>query len=41
MNRPITISIVDDQSELREKIASFLDSMPGMKCLSSYSIEHN
>lgn len=37
VNRPITISIVDDQSELREKIASFLDSMPGLKCLSSYS----
>ena len=37
MSNPITISIVDDQSELREKIASFLDSMEGLKCLSSYT----
>jgi DNA-binding NarL/FixJ family response regulator len=37
MNKPITISIVDDQAELREKIAAFLDSMEGLKCLSSYA----
>jgi DNA-binding NarL/FixJ family response regulator len=37
MSAPIKISIVDDQSELREKIASFLDSSPGLKCLSSYA----
>jgi len=37
MNKPITISIVDDQAELREKIAAFLDSMEGLKGLSSYA----
>jgi len=37
VSTPITISIVDDQSELCEKIASFLDSMAGLKCLSSYA----
>jgi DNA-binding NarL/FixJ family response regulator len=37
MSKPITISIVDDQSDLREKIASFLDSIPGLKCLSNYA----
>jgi DNA-binding NarL/FixJ family response regulator len=34
MSQPITISIVDDQAELRDKIAAFLDSMEGLKCLS-------
>ncbi|MGA2747235.1 MAG: response regulator transcription factor [Verrucomicrobiota bacterium] len=37
MSNPITISIVDDQSELCEKIAAFLHSMAGFKCLSSYA----
>jgi DNA-binding NarL/FixJ family response regulator len=37
MSAPVTISIVDDQSELREKIASFLDSTAGLKCLSGYA----
>jgi DNA-binding NarL/FixJ family response regulator len=37
MNKQITISIVDDQAELRDKIAAFLDSMPGLKCLSNYA----
>jgi DNA-binding NarL/FixJ family response regulator len=37
MSKPITISIVDDQSDLREKIAAFLDSMEGLRCLSSYA----
>ena len=37
MNKPITISIVDDQVELRDKIATFLDSMPGLECVSKYA----
>jgi DNA-binding NarL/FixJ family response regulator len=37
VSKPITISIVDDQSELREKIAAFLDSLAGLKCVSSYA----
>src|SRR5580698_8775499 len=37
MSKSITISIVDDQAELRDKIASFLGSMPGLKCLSGYA----
>jgi DNA-binding NarL/FixJ family response regulator len=37
MSNPITISIVDDQAELRDKIAAFLDSMPDLKCLSCYA----
>jgi DNA-binding NarL/FixJ family response regulator len=37
MNRTITISIVDDQSELREKIAAFLTTTPGFRCVSGYA----
>jgi DNA-binding NarL/FixJ family response regulator len=37
MNKHITISIVDDESELCEKIESFLNTMPGLKCLSNYA----
>jgi DNA-binding NarL/FixJ family response regulator len=33
---PITISIIDDQAELRDKILAFLDSMPALKCISGY-----
>ncbi len=37
MSKPITISIVDDQIEMREKIAAFLGSMPDLKCVSGYA----
>jgi len=37
MSEPITIAIVDDQAELRDKIAAFLGSMPGLKCVSSHA----
>jgi DNA-binding NarL/FixJ family response regulator len=37
MSKQITISIVDDQPELRDKIAAFLNSIPGLKCLSGYA----
>lgn len=33
----ISISIVDDEKELRESIATFLDGSPGFRCISSYS----
>ena len=33
----ISISIVDDEKELRESIATFLDGSPGFRCVSSYS----
>jgi DNA-binding NarL/FixJ family response regulator len=33
----ITISIVDDEKELRKSITTFLDGTPGFKCVSSYS----
>jgi DNA-binding NarL/FixJ family response regulator len=36
MRMPITISIIDDQAELRDKILAFLDSMPALKCISGY-----
>jgi DNA-binding NarL/FixJ family response regulator len=36
LNKNITISIVDDQAEMRDKITAFLDSMPGLKCVSQY-----
>jgi response regulator of citrate/malate metabolism len=32
----ITVSIVDDESKLRESIATFVDGSPGFKCVSSY-----
>lgn len=37
MNNPIKVSIVDDQADLRENIAGFLDAAPGFKCVSAYS----
>ena len=33
----ISISIVDDEKELRESITTFVDGSPGFRCLSSYS----
>jgi DNA-binding NarL/FixJ family response regulator len=32
----ITVSIVDDESKLRESIATFVDGSSGFKCVSSY-----
>jgi DNA-binding NarL/FixJ family response regulator len=37
MSKNITISIVDDQAELCEKIEAFLTAKPGLKCLSNYA----
>lgn len=36
MKKPIIISIVDDDADLREKIAAFLNAVPGFKCLPGY-----
>lgn len=33
----ISISIVDDEKELRESITTFVDGSPGFRCVSSYS----
>jgi DNA-binding NarL/FixJ family response regulator len=33
----ITISIVDDDKDLRQSIASFVDGTPGFRCVSAYS----
>ena len=32
----ITISIVDDEKELRESIRAFIDGSPGFRCVSAY-----
>ncbi|MFO1478105.1 MAG: response regulator transcription factor [Verrucomicrobiota bacterium] len=32
----ITVSIVDDEKELRESITTFINGTPGFKCLSAY-----
>jgi DNA-binding NarL/FixJ family response regulator len=32
----ISVSIVDDEKELRESIATFVDGSPGFKCVSAY-----
>ncbi len=37
MNRPITISIVDDSSDLRENIGGYLGAFPEFRCVSSYA----
>jgi DNA-binding NarL/FixJ family response regulator len=37
MNKIITISIVDDSPDLRENIAGYLNSAPGMRCLNCYA----
>ena len=33
----ISVSIVDDEKELRQSIATFVDGTPGFKCVSTYS----
>jgi len=33
----ISVSIVDDEKELRESIQTFVDGSPGFRCVSSYS----
>jgi len=33
----ISVSIVDDEKELRESIATFVNGSPGFRCVSSYS----
>jgi DNA-binding NarL/FixJ family response regulator len=33
----ITVSIVDDEKELRQSITTFINGAPGFKCLSTYS----
>jgi DNA-binding NarL/FixJ family response regulator len=32
----ITVSIVDDEKELRESIKTFIDGSPGFRCVSAY-----
>jgi DNA-binding NarL/FixJ family response regulator len=34
MKDPITVSIVDDEADLREHIAGYLDAVPGFRCVS-------
>jgi DNA-binding NarL/FixJ family response regulator len=36
MNKPIKVSIVDDQADLRENIAGYLDAAKGFRCVSTY-----
>ncbi len=33
----ITVSIVDDEKDLRQSITTFVNGSPGFKCLSAYS----
>ena len=33
----ILISIVDDEKELRESIATFVNNSPGFRCVSAYN----
>ncbi|PWU21558.1 MAG: DNA-binding response regulator [Verrucomicrobia bacterium] len=37
MNKAIKVSIVDDENDLRESIAAFVDAARGFRCISSYS----
>jgi len=37
MSNPIRVSIVDDEADLRENIAAFVDAAPGFRCISVYS----
>jgi DNA-binding NarL/FixJ family response regulator len=37
MNKPIRVSIVDDEVDLRENIAGFVDAAKGFKCVSVHS----
>jgi DNA-binding NarL/FixJ family response regulator len=32
----ITVSIVDDETELRQSITTFVNGSPGFKCISAY-----
>jgi DNA-binding NarL/FixJ family response regulator len=36
MSKTITVSIVDDQADLRESIAGYLDAAGGFRCVSGY-----
>ncbi|HYG22690.1 MAG TPA: response regulator transcription factor [Verrucomicrobiae bacterium] len=36
MQAPITVSIVDDEAELRENIAGYVGAAPGFRCLSVF-----
>lgn len=37
MNVPITVAIVDDEADLREHIAGFVDAARGFRCLNAYA----
>lgn len=37
MNKPVTVSIVDDNAELRDSIITFLDTSGGFSCVSRYA----
>jgi len=37
MNKPVTVSIVDDNAELRDSIITFLDTAGGFRCISRYA----
>ncbi|MDB6020377.1 MAG: DNA-binding response regulator [Pedosphaera sp.] len=37
MSKAITISIVDDSPDMRENIAGYLNSAPGLRCLNAYA----
>ncbi len=37
MNKRITVSIVDDEADLRENIAGFVDAAAGFRCVSAYA----
>ena len=36
MNKAIRVSIVDDEADLRENIAGYVDAAPGFKCVSMH-----
>jgi len=37
MNKPIRVSIVDDEADLRENIAGYVDAVKGFQCISIHS----
>ena len=37
MSKPITVSIVDDEMDLRENIAGYVDAAKGFRCISAHS----
>src|SRR4051812_41664056 len=37
MNKPIRVSIVDDEADLRENIAAYVDAAKGFQCVSVHS----